>query len=882
MDAADRSAWQHADRLFAELIELDAQARERRLETLSAPEAVRRHLLRMLASTHKQSWLDHENPGLSATARPENGPEPVSMRGRRLSHWEIGGELGRGGMAVVYRARRVDGAVDQEVALKVLTIASLSRHGAERFQGETRILARLRHPHIVGLLDTGITEDGTPWLAMPLVDGVHISRWCDEHALDTRATVQLFLQVAGAVASAHRSLVIHRDIKPSNVLVDAEGQVHLLDFGIARLLNETEHATVTQWRALTPGYAAPEQHTGESVTTAVDVHGLGALLYRLLTGQPPRGGESGDITLPSQVATRMAGAAAHHQAALRGDLDGVLMKALASDPAQRYGTAEELAADLNRWLDGRTVLASAPGKIYRARKFVRRHRIGVAAGAAIVLAIATGMAGTLWQARIARLEAARAVAVKDFLVEVLESTDPTNTQGRDPRASELLREGAKRIDHELSDRPLLRAELLLLIGRAQLAHARIEDAAHSLDSALILLRSGKVKDVGLHAELLADRAMVAYEQGALESAVDMVRQADALLAARDGSQNYTPQREKVRASLADLLVVALHETREGASIAADLAARMRATARTDVVEYGYALRVQGAAADLEGRHEEAIRLLQQAEQVMRAKPERLADLASVLNELGIAQSGAKHADEAERMFASALALHRQIYGDRNPTTLNTRANLAAEQMSNAKAKQAVNEYASILSMQREVLGTQAHPDMAVTLGFLAIAHYREGNLKAAQDAALQGWDMSRQLPEGDRTAVHWLAPLLGLIDLERETPRDGNLLAQGAFDCEARLINMSPLRRWVCVVRAWQMRTSTACPIAASDIPDTSALDAVDRRWWLVYRILRARCDDAEHSENAADAVAELASADAAMPSWLRSGLMADGLLPSD
>ena len=144
-----------------------------------------------------------------------------------------------------------------------------------------------------------------------------------------------------------------------------------------------------------------------------------------------------------------------------------------------------------------TVLASAPGKIYRARKFVRRHRIGVAAGAAIVLAIATGMAGTLWQARIARLEAARAVAVKDFLVEVLESTDPTNTQGRDPRASELLREGAKRIDHELSDRPLLRAELLLLIGRAQLAHARIEDAAHSLDSALILLRSGKVKDVGL-------------------------------------------------------------------------------------------------------------------------------------------------------------------------------------------------------------------------------------------------------------------------------------------------------------------------------------------------------------------------------------------------
>ena len=412
-------------------------------------------------------------------------------------------------MAVVYRARRVDGAVEQDAALKVLTVASLSRHGAERFQGETRILARLTHPHIVGLLDAGVTDDGTPWLAMPLVDGVHISQWCDTRAPDTRAIVQLFLQVAAAVASAHRSLVIHRDLKPSNVLVDEEGQVHLLDFGIARLLNEADHATLTQWRALTPQYAAPEKLSDAAPTTSVDIFGLGALLYRLLTGQAPRALDVAEITLPSQAVARQPSGSAPHYPALRDDLDRVLMKALATDPAARYATVEELGADLQRWLNGRAVLAAGPSRMYRLHKFVARHRLEVIAVLGLLLLLLAGVSATVWQSRRAQHEAT-ALQLKDCCGRSA-SADPTRTGGADPPASELLRLGSERVRSQLEDRPLLQAEMLLLIGRAQLARGFHEQARDSLDTALGLYAAG-LDDAGLQAQTQTNLAVPTDER----------------------------------------------------------------------------------------------------------------------------------------------------------------------------------------------------------------------------------------------------------------------------------------------------------------------------------------------------------------------------------
>src|SRR5690606_38821550 len=261
------------DALFDQWLDLPGTGREAWLAALDAPEPVRRRLEQLIAA--------HLRP--SAALDPASG----GLAGRRLGGWTLEEELGRGGMAVVHRAWRERGAARQQAALKVLTLGALGAAGRERFQRETEILARLNHPNAAALVDSGVADDGTCWLAMPLVEGERIDRWCEAREPDAAAIVRLALQVCNAVAFAHRNLVVHRDLKPSNVLVDAGGHVHLLDFGIGRFTDANDDRTRTMWRALTPGYAAPEQLAGAEPSTAVDIYGLGALLHRLLTGRTP-------------------------------------------------------------------------------------------------------------------------------------------------------------------------------------------------------------------------------------------------------------------------------------------------------------------------------------------------------------------------------------------------------------------------------------------------------------------------------------------------------------------------------------------------------------------------------------------------------------------
>src|SRR5690606_26946294 len=406
MTQAERDAWVRADRVLDELLDLPPDARRAHLARLDVDGPLRKRVERLLAAMEAgDGLLDH--PGRMLPSPPED-----ALRGRRLGRWRLGRETGRGGVAVVYRALSVEGPPGQCAAVKVLTLGALADAGRDQFLREQQMLLRLRHPYIAPLHDAGIADDGTPWLAMALVEGVRIDQWCDGQALDAHARVRLVLQVCEAVAHAHRSLVIHRDIKPSNVMVDEDGRVRLLDFGIARFGDGGGERTATALRALTPEYAAPEQFHGAPATTSMDVYGIGALLYRLLAGVPPRppGARDGATTgqPPSRAARGDAGPAGRLPRALRGDLDAIVMKALAQEPAARYPGVDALADDLRRWLDGRAVRAQPPGPWYRLRKFAGRNRLAVAASLALLLALGAGVAATLWQAGIARQEAARA------------------------------------------------------------------------------------------------------------------------------------------------------------------------------------------------------------------------------------------------------------------------------------------------------------------------------------------------------------------------------------------------------------------------------------------------------------------------------------------
>lgn len=340
-----------------------------------------------------------------------------SVIGRRFGAYRVLREIGRGGMGAVYLAERADGGFDQRVALKVVKRGMDSDHVLARFRAERQILASLEHPNIARLLDGGASDGGQPYFAMEYIEGQRIDEYVRALALPDR--LRLWLQVCGAVSYAHQHLVVHRDLKPANILVTADGVPKLLDFGIARLLNPTTEATstFTELRMLTPEYASPEQIEGRHATTVSDVYSLGVVLYELLTGRSPyspRSRSPRDIadaictTEPLRPSVAVLEGDASLARRLRGDLDTILLTALRKEPSRRYQSVEQLGGDVRRHLEGLPVRARRDTFAYRAGKFVRRHRAGVAAGALVVVALVGGTVATAWEARQARAAQARA------------------------------------------------------------------------------------------------------------------------------------------------------------------------------------------------------------------------------------------------------------------------------------------------------------------------------------------------------------------------------------------------------------------------------------------------------------------------------------------
>ena len=511
MDAETLAHWRAADTLFDQWLDLPEGERDAWLITQDPATSVRRRFDQLVSA--------HRNPRIASTTPGD------TLAGTHLGQWQLDAELGRGGMAVVYRGWREQGMARQQAAIKILTLGALGASGRERFQREAAILARLNHPNVTALVDSGVADDGTCWLAMPLVEGERIDRWCEANAPDARAIVRLYLQVCDAVAYAHRNLVIHRDLKPSNVLVEAGGHVRLLDFGIGQFTDSVDERTQTMWRAMTPGYAAPEQLRGAAPSTAIDIYGLGALLHRLLTGRTPQTITEGSESTRPSLLVRSADDAYHrHYVPLKNDLDRVLLKTLAEEPEQRYPTAEALANDLRRWLDGRPVLAQKPKLGYRLRKFVARNKVGVAAGVLLAASLAGGIGATLWQADVARREAEnaraqaqRAVLVRDFLQRVFASTEPAT--GGVPDALELLDEGARRARSDvLAKDPLAAADILMLTGQARLALGQYEEAQADLEQARTLLGSAKSQAYREQIRIEQELSQLTRERGEVDTA----------------------------------------------------------------------------------------------------------------------------------------------------------------------------------------------------------------------------------------------------------------------------------------------------------------------------------------------------------------------------
>jgi len=381
-------------RLFEAALDLPESSRAAFVESQSTDPSVRREVL---------SLLLHDGlaePFFAGAIRSEASSLVSSLgsqEGRTIGHYRIVSMLGRGGMGAVYLAERADGYFEQRVALKVIQSSDPAGFLLDRFQQERRILAQLNHPNIAGLFDGGQTADGFPYFVMEYVAGQSIDVVCDRWQLPLRGRLELFLKVCDAVQYAHQNLIVHRDLKPANILVTADGQPKLLDFGIAKVLDPAEAgSTQTSTRVLTPEYASPEQIRGDPITTAADIYSLGAVLCTLLTGEPPHAISK---LSPLQAAKTIAEAEVAVTDRLPGEVNAILQKALRKEPARRYRSVEEFAGDIVRFLEGRPVLAAPDSLGYRARKFLRRNWLGAAAIGAVMSALALGTGVALWQAR---------------------------------------------------------------------------------------------------------------------------------------------------------------------------------------------------------------------------------------------------------------------------------------------------------------------------------------------------------------------------------------------------------------------------------------------------------------------------------------------------
>jgi eukaryotic-like serine/threonine-protein kinase len=751
----DAEAWARLQPLVDRALDLDEPARSAFVDELARtdPEEGRRlaQFLRQAdAALEPVERALSRQPALVMAALSE--ADEGLLLPSRIGPYLVRGTIGRGGMGTVLLAERADGEFEQQVALKLVKRGMDSAEILERFRTERQIVARLQHPHIARLLDGGATPDGQPWFAMEHVAGQALAAYCDERRLPTEARVRLFLQVCDAVDYAHRNLVVHRDLKPSNVLVTADGQAKLLDFGIAKVLDpDGDDVTVTrrESRALTPAYAAPEQIRGEPVTTATDVYSLGVTLYELLSGHrpfaqpgasrtavekavleqepdpPSRAAGRGDADARDQVAAARGTSADRLARILRDDLDTIVLTAIRKAPERRYASARALADDLRRSQEGLPVLARPDTLAYRTSRFVRRHRVGVAAAALVAVSIVGGVAATVRQTREALKQARKAEAVKGFVLSVFAQSDPNASKGKDVTARQLLAQGAARARSELASQPETRADMLLFLGNLHRQIGLEVESVPLLEEALALRRTVAPDD----------SAAVAEAEVALGSATLVTGD---LKRARQLFEGGLAKRRRH-----------LGESHADTAFARGLLGRV-------LLEQG----------DLPGAHA----LLARAVADERRVPAPQAELASNLNALGRVLQAESDYRGAEPLYTEALAMRRRLLGEEDTRVSETLVNLGTLQKDLGDPRRAAATFREALALDRRVSAPQ--PKIASDLNNLGGALLVTADYAEAETLYRESLEIRARLYGADhpRSAIglHTLARALRCLGRTQE------------------------------------------------------------------------------------------------------------------
>jgi len=820
--------WDRIRRLSEAALERAPAEREAYLDGIAESD-LREEVAALLASHRSDTTSEADGRAPGATVLE---PDAVQSFEEKLTPSRVGPyrnlrEIGEGGMGVVYEALQ-EAPVRRRVALKLIKWGMDTREVIARFESERQALALMNHPNIASVYDAGATDEGRPYFAMELVPGVPVTEYCDRERLPIRSRLDLFLQICDGVQHAHQKGIIHRDIKPTNVLVvvvDGKPVPKLIDFGVAKATSRrlTERTLETAHGQLvgTPEYMSPEQAelTNLDVDTRTDVYSLGVLLYELLVGAQPFDGagvarvgfaeiqrrlREDEPPLPS---TRVGGlgekstvSAANRrlevqtlERQLRGDLDWITIKALEKDRARRYPSPSELAADIGRYLRFEPVLASPPSRAYRFGKFVRRHRVGVAAVALVLLALSLGIVGTtlgLIEARNAQRkalgEAAKATAVHEFLRDTLGSADPFEGSGRDVTVVEMLDDAATRIGESFDDEPEIEAAVRNAVGLTYLNLGRHEDAEPLLRTALDLRRSaGDSLDL---AESLNAIARLHHAKGdyteartAAEEGLAMRRRilgdrhpavAESLhyVAAITNDQGDYPRAEALsRESLSIRRAAFAGPHLRVAESLDGLSSALAAQGKLDEAEEAHRESLEilkrlygsehlqvavnlsslGRLLSSKGDHRPAEAVLREALPILRRElGDEHEQVALALTHLATVLQDKGEYREAEELFREALSIRKRLFGAEHPRIAESVNNLGVLFLNMDELDAAQPFFLEALAMNRSLYGEE-HPNISDNLNNLAIVYRGKGDYRAAEEMFLAVLELDRkQLGEG--------------------------------------------------------------------------------------------------------------------------------------
>lgn len=702
-----------------------------------------------------------------------------NLDGRVLGQYRIKELIAEGGMAMVFRAARADGSFERDVAIKISPVSGLNAALRERFLQEQAVLAGLNHPNISQLYDAGVTEEGWPFIVMELVEGLPIDRYCAERSLSTNERVRLLVHVADAVSYAHARLIVHRDIKPSNVLVDGEGRVRLLDFGIAKLL-EQDAPNLTTDRPLTPRYASPEQLLGMPITTASDVYQLGVLSAEVLSGRPLHQGDTLSTAIERAAGSQDPRLDASVVAALPRELVPVIEQCLRASPEDRYPGVAALRGDLNAFLRGYPVAAAGLTAGYRLRKLIARNIPTFTTAAIAVIAVIAGVAWYTWQLAEARTlaeqqalaaerEAEKANAVSEFLIDLFDAPDPQYALGADVTVRDILEQGLEKIRSGLEGQDELRASLLTTIGRVYNALGELEDVREIHEEAIAVYRAMPDPDP-------VDFAMALYTQAQHESEVGdfpaAIRGFDEALRVLGSAED--EQAVFVRTSILNSSAIALSRLNRFDESAARYREAIELRNRQygpDHVETSVPIANLGRLLAKIERYDEALPLLESAYRIAADElgpyhpwiAPRAINLGRIYMHFG-------RIDEAESLLRVAVDQDRHLLGDEHHYVASSLQNLGVLIYDERSREEGIELLEQALAIEEKSLG-DSHIDTNQTRGLLGHYYTEAGRYEAAETLLDNA---SRHLDEAFETDHIYRADLAryrGQLYLETDRPR---------------------------------------------------------------------------------------------------------------